>query len=138
MRKGQYAVVEQILLFGVGITIALGLLAAFQVVGDDIRGETASTQTELLSQYMAANTVELAESGAEGKFIFDLPDKLAGQGYAIKYANDGIVTVTSGAKHTAGVHGLSSLITLDGSIESGEQSVAVTFENQHIQLSNEQ
>lgn len=137
MRAGQYTLIEQTMLFGAGVAIALGFLFVFEDLGGDVQSGTADIQTRLVSQYVASSAVELVESGADGKILVPVPGSIAQQGYVLRLSEDGAAVATTGSRHTAALHGLLSRLDADGTLESGPPSVAVKRDNNQLSLEAE-
>ncbi len=136
-RSGQYTIIEQVILFGAGISIALGFLAAFQGIGADVQAGTADAQTRLLSKYIAAGAVELVESGAEGTVRLSVPSSVAQQDYAIQLDDSGVSVVTREVRHTSSVYGLAATVDLSGIQESGPPTVALKRAESQVRLERE-
>ncbi len=126
-RSGQYALIEQVILFTLGITITLGFLVAFENLTDDIQADMAETQTELVSRYVASSAVELASSGSEGRFALSLPETVAAQIYAVRLTPDGVEVETVGQQHTASLYGLTTQLEERGAIESRSGGATLTY-----------
>lgn len=137
-RKGQYAIIEHVILIGLGITIVLGFMATFAIMGNDLRGTASERQTKLFSQYMASNAVELVESGARGKFIVELPSSVAQQDYAMQFVGNGIRTTTAGAASQASMYGLQNKIDFTGSMVSRDPVISLTYDGETVVMAREQ
>lgn len=137
-RQGQYAIVEHTILVGVGIALAIGFLATFQSIGDDIEGGATNTEAQLLSKFMAANSIELVESGAEGKFTLDMPEDITSNEYAIRFTDNGVEVVTTGLSKTATLYGLQEKLNAEGNIISRTPTVSIIYAGNDLSLGGEQ
>lgn len=133
-RRGQYALIEQVILFTLGISITLGFLVAFENLTEDIRADMAETQTELVSRYVASSAVELVASGSEGRFTLGLPETVAAQVYALRVTDDGVEVETVGQSHTASLHGLTSVLDESGAVESRAGGVVLEYRDGTLTL----
>lgn len=133
-RTGQYALIEQVLLFTIGISITLGFLIAFEDLTADVREDMGEAQTRLLSQYVAASAVELAESGSEGELVLSLPETVAGQDYVVRMGEDGVTVETTGERHTASLNGLTERFDVSGAIEGREGDISLVYQGGTIEL----
>lgn len=127
MRKGQYYVIEQTILIGAGLVIALGFVLAFDAMRGNIQEQTLDTQTQLISRLVASTGVELVEGGVDGEYRFTLPRTLSGERYLIELSNGEVVTTSSGVSHRSGLYGLASQIRVDGSMQSEAGGLLVSF-----------
>lgn len=137
-RSGQYALIEQVLLFGAGIAIALGFMVAFNDMASGIQADTAETQTRLVSKMVAADTVELVESGLDGQLLVSIPASVATQEYAIVVTDTGVETVTLGAQYTAALYGLLHTNAMGGVAESGTPQIMIAKDGQRVEVSQAQ
>lgn len=126
------------ILIGAGVAITLGFLAAFQMLNEDIERGTATTESQLVAQFIAANAVSLAESGSTGRVTLDIPETVAGQEYAIRLRNDGVHVVTGGAEYTAPLYGLSGRIHMSGHVISREEQVSISYTEDQMVISEDQ
>lgn len=133
-RNGQYALIEQVLLFTIGISITLGFLIAFEDLTEDIRDDMAEAQTRLVSQHVASSSVELVTSGAEGEFAVALPETVAGQDYAIRMDDGGVTVETAGETHTASLHGLTAVTDVSGALESRSGDITLTYQDGRLEM----
>lgn len=137
-RTGQYAIVESTILIGVGIAIALGFLAAFDTLSDDISFGATNTEVTLVAQLVEMNAIELMESGAEGKFTVTLPETLANKEYAVNFKQAGIEVVTGGAAHQSSLYGLPTRTAFSGHIISREPQVSLIYADNQLVLEQAQ
>lgn len=137
-RKGQYAIVEHIILIGAGIAIALGFLAAFQSMNSSIEGGAKEVEARSVSRMVATTAVELVESGSTGKYVLEVPATIANNEYALKLREGGVEVVTAGAAYTAPLHGIPSRVAVDGDIISRNQQIALVYTGDRLTLMEDQ
>lgn len=133
-RSGQYSLIEQVVLFALGISITIGFLVAFEDLTADIQADVGETQTQLVSRYVASGAVELVESDSEGRFVISLPGTVADQVYVLRLTQDGVEIETTGQRYTAALYGLANRISTTGAIESRAGGVRVTFDDGTLEL----
>lgn len=133
-RKGQYNIIEQVLLFALGLSITIGFLVAFEGLGGDVEEQMASSQSRLIAEYVASSSIELVEGGSSGRFVLDLPDTLAGRAYALRLGGEGVVVETTGSRAETSLKGLETRIQSGGAIEPGEGTTAVVHEDGKVEL----
>lgn len=133
-RQGQYAIVEHTILVGIGIAIALGFLATFQALSDDIEGGATTAESRLLSKFMAANAIELAESGSNGRFTLELPEHITSNVYAIRLTDDGVEVVTTGTTELSTLYGLQNRLNVDGHVVSRAQTISLIYADGDLSL----
>ncbi|MDY6773715.1 MAG: hypothetical protein SVS85_00820 [Candidatus Nanohaloarchaea archaeon] len=118
MRKGQYTLVEQVVLFALGISITLGFMYAFNSMRRDVGEDLKESQAELVSEYAVSTSIELVESGAEGSITFRIPEEAASQTYALRLGKGGVKFETAGEEELSPLYGLRSTMNLEGEVES--------------------
>jgi hypothetical protein len=87
--KGQYLAVETVFTFGLGLIVAIGVIALFHQYRMGIMDDAEPDQVELVSSELliAMNSLEeLDEDGkyGSGRYQLDLPDTIAGRSYSIR------------------------------------------------------
>lgn len=134
MRKGQYYVIEQTILIGAGLAIALGFVMAFDALRGDIQEQTLEQQTELMSRFISSTSVEMIESGVEGEYRLSLPRTLSGERYFIQLQDGEVTTTSSDATKQSGLFGLKQQISVDGSAQSDAGGVVLSFRDGTLRL----
>lgn len=133
-RTGQVSVLEQTVLFGAGLAIALGFLLAFQSVESGISQMTQKAETTLIAKYLAAQTVSLAQSGVEGTVRVDIPETISGNQYGVRLDDNGVNVITTGAASQASVHGLGATMTMTGNMVSRNQPAVFSLDGNTITM----
>ncbi|MFB6077205.1 MAG: hypothetical protein ABEK12_03685 [Candidatus Nanohaloarchaea archaeon] len=133
-RQGQYSLIEQVVLFALGISITIGFLVAFEDLTGDVQEDMAETQTQLVARYLASSTVELAESGSDGELVLSIPGTVADRVYVLRLTGDGARIQTTGRQYTASLYGLTEGMAVSGSVESRAGGIALTREGSSIEL----
>ncbi|MDY6769482.1 MAG: hypothetical protein SVU88_00760 [Candidatus Nanohaloarchaea archaeon] len=138
MRTGQYTLVEQVVLFALGISITLGFLFAFRGLGADVQQDMQTVQSELVAEYMASNAVELVESGADGRMEVPLPERIASSAYALRFGEGGVMVAVNGEQAVAPLYGLSSRLAVDGDIGSDGGAASLERDGHRLTLARPQ
>ncbi|MDY6776896.1 MAG: hypothetical protein SVQ76_02210 [Candidatus Nanohaloarchaea archaeon] len=136
-RKGQYSLVEQVILFGLGISITLGFLFAFDGLEENIQDRTGGEQASLVAEYVASSAVELVESGAEGRISFNMPSMIASKRYAVRLEDGSVTVVSSGNSDETVVYGLGSKVDFQGVEDSRGGVMSLTFEDGTVNAGRE-
>lgn len=134
MRKGQYTIVEQVILFALGISITLGFLFAFKDLTGSVRGDMKEVQSELVAEYVTSTSVELVESGAEGRMEMPVPERIASEPYILRMGSGGVSIQVPGEQSASALYGLGSRTDVDGQAESGRGAVTVTLADNQLEL----
>jgi len=134
-RKGQYLVVEEIILFSLGLIIAFSFLAVFQVFEKEAKSQTGDEQLRILGQIVSSNILELVETNTTGKIEFSLPPSIGGNEYLLKLNSKGIFIQTKNNKtYISSVFGLENKYNLQGSVESTVKKATLSLKGEQITL----
>jgi len=134
MRTGQYTLIEQVVLFTLGISITLGFLYAFNDIKAEVETDMKDSQSELVAEYVASSSIELIESGAEGNIRLPIPQNIASEQYAATASDAGILVQVSGDQALASIYGLGSKVSPDGSVQSQEGTATLYLEDSDLTL----
>ncbi len=137
-RTGQYAIVEHTILIGIGIAIAIGFLATFQTLSGDIEGSATEIESQLLAMFIAANGIDLVESGADGRFTLTLPDDITDNVYAVQMTDNGVEVITTGRTTTASLYGVENRIDMNGHITSRTPEASLIYAGNQLSVVNDQ
>ncbi|MFB6294656.1 MAG: hypothetical protein ABEI97_02760 [Candidatus Nanohaloarchaea archaeon] len=138
MRSGQYTLIEQVVLFTLGISITLGFMVAFNDIQTRVATDMKDIRSELVAEYIASTSIELVESGAEGRIDAPVPEEIAAEQYAVRMGEGGVQVDVAGKQAVAPLYGLTSVIGVDGAAESGEGSVTLTYTDGDLELGGPQ
>lgn len=134
MRKGQYTLLEQVILFALGISITIGFLFAFNNLKSTVKEDVKETQAELVSEYIASSAIELVASGAEGRIEIAVPDSIASETYAVRLGEGGVRVQMVGQREVAPLYGLGSRLTATGVVDSSQDALSITFVGNQLDL----
>ena len=84
MRKGQSQIIEEVLLFGVGISVIAGLIIIFGNLNDNITNEIQEKQLREVNNYVVANILALNKLNCDRcSVIITIPREIGGDSYTI-------------------------------------------------------
>ena len=86
-KKGQYLIIEDVVLFGIGVAIIAGIAGVFLLVNDSIKDEAKSYQYMEVGMLAKANMQSYELTGATGQLRFAIPQDIAGEAYTITSAS---------------------------------------------------
>ncbi|OYT58206.1 MAG: hypothetical protein DRO96_00860 [Candidatus Aenigmatarchaeota archaeon] len=90
--KGQYRIVSEVLLFGIGIGIAILVLTTYQTLSNSISKITFSDQLEGVSEIITSNIVKVFENKNVCWIVLEIPNKVSGREYKIVLDNKNYAT----------------------------------------------
>ena len=132
--KGQNKIINEMLLFALGISIMAAVIINFQMV------QKSSGETTIYSNFNnVANTVINAviqvSEGAQGKIVVKIPDKIASKIYRIKVSSDKIVVSLfddPDINITKDLFNISSSHIIYGDVLSSAQYVEIVSESTEL------
>ena len=86
-RKGQYLIVEQMVIFTIGIFIALTFISIFGEFESDVRRETTTNQLQTYSKAMTNKIVSLIDTNTSSEVTIDIPKTLSEKSYLIELSD---------------------------------------------------
>lgn len=128
--KGQYLIIEEMVIFLIGMLIVLGSMVTFQTFGDDLETKTSQQEMNLVGERIASLAVQLADSGSEASARFEIPRKITGKSYVISLLQgEGIsIRLAKGAgETTVPLRGLENSLDLEGKIGSTIENPKLTY-----------
>ncbi|MDY6770906.1 MAG: hypothetical protein SV186_03030 [Candidatus Nanohaloarchaea archaeon] len=133
-RKGQYAVVEQVILFALGVAILSGFLTAFNGFSRDVKSDAIQEQSALMAQVVASHTAHLVSTHANGELSFSIPDSLAGENYIINFTDGGVAVIVGDTSHLSTIYGITETYRLRGSVSSEYETAVISIEQDTIKI----
>lgn len=139
--KGQYLVIEEMVVFLIGMLIVFGSMAAFQTFGDDLKRKVAIKESNLLGERIASLSVKLASSASKGSDCFqtsasfETPSKITGRSYIIDFVQGRGVTIRLGKGMQdiiIPLRGLEDSLELKGNISSEVSRPRLTYREQSL------
>lgn len=136
MSKGQTQVIEIVILFGIGIMIVAGFVAAFEGFGEDVREEAIESQGQVFGDTLSSHIAFLAATGADyGEVSFSMPSSLAGENYHVDLTDTGIgVYIGDQAIISNNLNGLEHRYDLEGSVQSTYDLSRIRKGDQNISI----
>jgi hypothetical protein len=123
--KGQYLAVETVFTFGLGLMVAIGVIALFHQYRIGVMDNAEADQVELISSQvlLALNALEEVDDSSmgDGRYQIDLPDTIAGQSYSIQL-RDGLTVTVGGQDYRTGLDGFTGY-EFEGGVSGGDVTV---------------
>ena len=85
--KGQYRVLTEVMIFGIGIAITSFIIVSFQTVQENVSELSLKDNLMSVSNLIATSIVKVAESGT-ASINLKIPDSIAKETYLISVDND--------------------------------------------------
>lgn len=128
-RKGQYLIIEQMFVFGIGIMIAFSFLATFSDFERNIKSDSAAKQLRTYGRVVSYKIMDLTESGGEAKLDFEVPSELGGESYILKLSNGVVIrTASNRSLYRTSLLGLENHLDTSGKIFSGMGEVTARYD----------
>ncbi len=120
--KAQIIVIEQVLLFGMGVAIFLICIMAFNIHNSYFSTIAANDQLNELSAVISSNIVKLSqlEENTDSFITMDIPEKIANREYTIKLDSSGLEITLHGLEELSKSCSIFSLEQSDLIFKSGE------------------
>jgi len=132
---GQSQVVEQVILFGVGISVAFGFLSAFESFGRDVKQDALDQQLRLQADLMSSHIAQLIQTGADGSVTVSLPEELAAESYRINLTDDGVAVRGGESIYLSrNLNGLEERYNLSGFVSSDRGQAIINVDDQTVTL----
>jgi len=134
-KKGQHLILEEIILFSLGLIIALGFFSTFQSFEKSAKTQSREEQFEMLGEIISSHIIELTQSNATGKIEFSIPESIGGEGYLLALKVGGIMIQTQSHQvHITPIYGIEEKYEMDGVVQSNYKKASVTLEGEKITL----
>jgi len=121
-QKGQVLILEQIVLFGMGVTIFVACFAAFSVYQSHFSAVAANDQLVETKDAVVSNILKLYQKDAsESTIKMDIPENIAGSPYIIHLGEGGLdITIQSPEELSihSSVFNLAEKVDFSGSVTS--------------------
>ncbi len=83
-RKGVYGVIEEVMLFGIGIIIMAGIITIFNSLEDEMLSTLGNDRLVALNKYVASTAMMLHEINCTSCYVdFELPPSIGGKKYTV-------------------------------------------------------
>lgn len=90
LMKGQNKIVNEILLFALGISITAAIIINFQIVHNSANDTTIYSNFNNVANTVI-NGITQVLNGDEGKVVVRIPDKISSEVYRIKISSDSLI-----------------------------------------------
>lgn len=127
--KGQYLAVESVFTFGLGLLLAIGVIAGFETYSSGIYDASEEVQATMIQNRVLEtfNVLQTVEGSAEVEM--DLPETAGNRDYRIE-ASDDIVVITDTAEYERN-------LAVDGSVSgSGSGEIRIVKSGNNYELSD--
>lgn len=137
-KKGQNIVVEEVLVFGIGLVLALGLFTTFQTFGNQAQTSVAREKLSTIASYVRATIMQATQIHGSGKVFMSVPHELSGSSYLIDLNTSQLAVVSAdGHSHAMQLHGVESTYALQGQAHSEADRIFVEKNGQNITIGSE-
>lgn len=137
-RKAQYVIVEQVLVFLLGLLIAVGFTAAFGDLGDTIEEDFTTQQLDTVGALIAGHVTSVYRLGDDTELVFPLPSTIGGSAYTVNMTQDHVRINTSDRGSITHVKSVNNTVTLqmrdNRVLESNVAQGKLTYNGTHIIL----
>jgi hypothetical protein len=129
--KGQYLVVEEVILFGIGMMMIIGFIATFNLLNDKILAPIQEVEFTEINDYVYSNILKLNDSGVKNGYIeFSIPEQIGKNTYVIKGANRKLISYDSGEQYIEKYVG----VEIEGIVSSTSKRMRVEYDGSVITL----
>lgn len=125
--KGQYLAVESVLTVGMGLSLAIGVVAVFGTYQDEVSQTTRDKEIKTVN-YRMQNAIYELRNADSGSAEIQLPERVGGVQYRVAL-DDGIRIITPEEDYTHSLNNLDQM-QLQGSASGGEV-ILYKSENQY-------
>lgn len=135
--KGQYILVNEVLLFILGIFIVYFVASSFSSIQEGLENITTYDHMNSLSEFFVVGILKAYESGENSTLILKMPEYFSTQTYRIT-ANGNNLTVAIASdpriKVTRELFNISASKIITGSITSSVRYILISNNDTHIEL----
>lgn len=83
-RKGVYGVVEEVMLFGMGLVVMVGVMALFNFIEDEMLSTLSDNRLVALNKYVASTAMMLHELNCTSCYVdLEMPSYVGGKTYTV-------------------------------------------------------
>lgn len=129
--KGQYLVVEEVILFGIGMMMVIGFIATFNLLNDKILNPIQEVGFIEVNDYVYSNILKLTDSEVKNGYIeFNIPEQIGKNTYVIKGANNKLISYNSEGKYIEKEVG----VDIEGVVSSTNKRIRIEYDGSMISL----
>lgn len=133
-RKGQYQVLEHVLLFGAGLAVAMGFLYTFENFSEDIKNDVRDQHMEMLGKQVHNGIQNLLAADANGQVRVSLPPNIAGEEYDLQFEDEGIAIYVGQESHLTTIYGLEKQYDFEGAVTGDRDAVIIEKNGRRISM----
>lgn len=130
---GQYIIIEAVIIFTMGIFIAISLANIFGDFRKTSRLFSEENQAKLLTSFFLAKITEISNM-EEGYIEFEIPKNIAGSGYVVTMSDNKIGIISQNKAYISKFMGLESYIKFKGTVSSNFRKAKLEIKNNTIEL----
>jgi len=130
--KGQYQIINEILIFAVGIVLVGVFLLTFQSLQNSVGDLSTKDQLETVSNYIASGIVK-AYSIGNSELRLEIPEKIGNDIYRI-YANENLTLFASGYNYTKELFNIGKNYNITGGTLSSAKYIKIIVNTTNILL----
>lgn len=107
-KKGQTAVFEEVMLFGIGVGIFIASFFIFNYYQDVSLGITGEDHMNEMLQYISSTVMDISKSEGNVSVIISIPEKINNEFYSVTLNNTGlyIETIPDGFVVSSNLYGI--------------------------------
>ncbi len=129
--KGQYLVVEEVILFGIGMMMVIGFIATFNLLNDKILNPIQEVGFIEVNDYVYSNILKLTDSEVKNGYIeISIPEQIGKNTYIIKGANEKLISYNSEGQYIE----KKVFIEINGIVSSTSKRIRVEYDGSEITL----
>lgn len=129
-RKGQYLILEEMLVFSIGIMVTISLLSTFHLFRRETKDGATKNQAELIANSVASSVFNLVQTEGSGKAEISVPKHIAGDLYYVDL-EDGLVEVTiQGEEYKSQIIRSNQGVDLEGGKRSLSGEVELVYDGE--------
>lgn len=136
MMRGQYQVLEQVILFGIGLIMLSSVFSIFSLLGDRIKTVSTHDNFQEIGLFVAANVVEVYTQGKyfhNATITLPVPRSVSGITYELSANDNGVhinATDNDAYRASSGVYNINRTAGVLGGVELSSQSpLKIVFSN---------
>lgn len=137
-RKGQAMVLEQVMLFSIGVVILVTSFALFMMYQSFYLTETTQDQIIQVREYILSNIVKMAtENDYESQVVLSIPERMGGNFYRISLSDIGLNLTTgpgSEVSDFSALYGLNETFTFSGMVVSDRGKIVIYKKGDSINI----
>lgn len=136
-KKGQYILVNEVLLFILGIFIVYFVASSFSNIQEGLENVTTYDHMNSLSEFFVVGMIKAYESGENSTLILKMPEYFSTQTYRISASGNNLTVALASdprIKVTRELFNISASKIITGSITSSVRYILILNNDTHMEL----